>query len=375
MDLYEFQGKKLFSEYGIKVPKGTVVTDIDSIPDMPDGAVVKSQILSGGRGKAGGVKVCSSNDEVKAAVKGLLGASIKDHTVNTLLIEEKIDIKREFYFSIFLNRKHKVPSLMFSASGGMDIESVSKDQIAIVDVNPLLGIHDYMIKNLLNRFDIDVKDGISEIIKKAWKLFADKKLQLLEINPLVETGSGEVMALDSKITMDDWAIDPSIDVNKQEGGSQTEFERSLIKYGMNAVEMEGDVLVWSSGAGIAMATADCVKARGVSLRGVVDEGSFGSAPPEEEAQREAAKVQTYALTLNPKVILLNMHFQAGKTDQEAHTIRYAFDEAVKEGKVCVIARFKGRNCEQAMEVMKGSPIKSTLSFQEAIEWAVQAAKE
>ena len=112
MDLYEFQGKKLFSEYGIKVPKGTVVTDIDSIPDMPDGAVVKSQILSGGRGKAGGVKVCSNNDEVKAAVKSLLGASIKDHTVNTLLIEEKIDIKREFYFSIFLNRKHKVPSLI-----------------------------------------------------------------------------------------------------------------------------------------------------------------------------------------------------------------------------------------------------------------------
>lgn len=374
MDLYEYQGKKLFREYGIKVPNGIIISDIGT-NEFPEDGVVKVQVLTGGRGKAGGVKVCNTKAEVEDAVNTLLGADIKGHKVNTLLIEEKASIKREFYFSIFINRKNKVPSMMFSASGGMDIESVDKSQISIVDVNPLLGIHDYMIKDLLDRFDIDAKNEISDVIKKAWKLFADKKLQLLEINPLIETESGEITALDSKVTMDDWAIDPDIDVNKQEGGSQTEFERSLIKYGMNAVEMDGDVLVWSAGAGIAMATADCIKAKGISLRGVVDEGSFGSAPPDEEAQREAAKVQQTALTLKPKVILLNMHFQAGKTDQEAHTIRFAFDEAVKNGQVKVIARFKGRNCEKAMEVMKGSPIKATMSFQEAIDWTVEAAKE
>ena len=374
MDLYEFQGKKFFAEYGIKVPQGTVITSPeDTLPDMPAGGVVKTQVLTGGRGKAGGVIICNNNEEIKAAVQKLFGMDIKGHEAHQLLIEEKADIAKEFYFSIFINRAHKVPSLMFSASGGMNIESVPKDQIAIVDVNPLLGIQDYMITTLLNRFDLDCKAGIADVIRKAWKLFTDKKLQLLEINPLIETKDGEVMALDSKITMDDWAIDPSIDTKRQEGGTQTEFERKMIPYGMMAVEMDGDVIVYSSGAGVAMATADCVAARGVKLRAIVDEGSFSSAPPDEEGQRKAAEVQKNILALNPKVILINMHFQAGKTDQEAHTLRFAFDEAAKT--IPIVARFKGRNCELAMEVMKGSPIFSTMDFTEAVDWAVAKAKE
>ena len=158
MDLYEYQGKKLFNEYGIRVPNGKLISITDEIKDLPNEGVVKVQVLTGGRGKAGGVKVCNTATEVENAVKALLGFEIKGHKANAVLIENKVDIKREFYFSIFINRKNKVPSLMFSASGGMDIESVPRNQIAIVDFNPLLGIHDYMIKNLLNRFEINTKN-------------------------------------------------------------------------------------------------------------------------------------------------------------------------------------------------------------------------
>ena len=368
MDLYEYQGKRFFADYGIQTPTGTVVSSVEQVPDMPNGGVVKTQVLTGGRGKAGGVAICKNAQEVKDAVERLLGTAIKGHTAKQLLVEERVDIAHEYYMSIFINRKDKVPSLMFSDQGGMNIESVDREKIKIVDVNPLLGIYDYMIRELLSPFQIDHKDQITQINKKAYHLFKEKKLQLLEINPLVQTKDGQIIALDSKITMDDWAIDASVDVANQEGGNSTEFERELLRHGMTAVEMEGDVVVYSSGAGVAMATADCVKNRGATLRAVIDENTLPAARDDEELRQKAAAVMRRVLDLNPKVILINMHFQAGMCDLEAKTIKLAFEEAAKT--LPIIARFKGRRADEAVEVLKDTPIYVTQSFKEACDMAV-----
>ncbi|MBC5747782.1 acetate--CoA ligase family protein [Dysosmobacter sp. NSJ-60] len=368
MDLYEYQGKQFFADYGIPVPRGVVVSSVEETPDLPNGGVVKTQVLTGGRGKAGGVAVCQSSAEVQDAVHRLLGTVIKGHAARRLLVEERIEIEHEYYMSIFINRKNQVPSLMFSDQGGMNIESVAKENIKIVDINPLLGIYGYMIRELLSQFQIEHKDQITEIITKAYRLFKEKKLQLLEINPLVQTKNGEIVALDSKITMDDWAIDSSVDVAAQEGGNSTEFERELLKHGMTAVEMEGDVVVYSSGAGVAMATADCIKNRGASLRAVIDENTLPAARDDEELRNKAAAVMRRVLDLKPKVILINMHFQAGMCDLEAKTIKLAFEEAAKT--MPIIARFKGRRADEAVEVLKGTSIYVTQSFKEACDVAV-----
>ena len=190
MDLYEFQGKRFFADYGVKIPKGVVITSADELPEMPEGAVVKTQVLTGGRGKAGGVAICANSSEIQAAVEKLLGAKIKGHAAKRLLIEEKADIAREFYLSIFINRKAKTPSIMFSDQGGVNIESVPKDRISIVNVNPLIGLRGYMIKQLLAPFAIERKEEITKVIQRIYQLFTDKKLQLVEINPLVLTISG-----------------------------------------------------------------------------------------------------------------------------------------------------------------------------------------
>ena len=154
----------------------------------------------------------------------------------------------------------------------------------------------------------------------------------------------------------------------QEGGNSTEFERELLKHGMTAVEMEGDVVVYSSGAGVAMATADCIKNRGASLRAVIDENTLPAARDDEELRNKAAAVMRRVLDLKPKVILINMHFQAGMCDLEAKTIKLAFEEAAKT--MPIIARFKGRRADEAVEVLKGTSIYVTQSFKEACDVAV-----
>ena len=368
MDLYEFQGKRFFADYGVKIPKGVVITSADELPEMPEGAVVKTQVLTGGRGKAGGVAICANSSEIQAAVEKLLGAKIKGHAAKRLLIEEKADIALEFYLSIFINRKAKTPSIMFSDQGGVNIESVPKDRISIVNVNPLIGLRGYMIKRLLTPFAIERKEEITKVIQRIYQLFTDKKLQLVEINPLVLTKSGEVMALDAKVTMDDWVIDPSVDIEQQEGGGMTEFEREMLKHEVVAVEMEGDIAVYANGAGVSMATADCVKHRGARIRAVVDEGSLPAARDDQALRTESAGVMRLLLDLKPKVILMNMHFQAGMLDLEALTIKEAFGEVCKE--IPIVVRFKGRNAAEACEILKDSGMYVTQSFKEACDIAV-----
>lgn len=172
MDLYEFQGKRFFADYGVKIPKGVVITSADELPEMPEGAVVKTQVLTGGRGKAGGVAICANSSEIQAAVEKLLGAKIKGHAAKRLLIEEKADIAREFYLSIFINRKAKTPSIMFSDQGGVNIESVPKDRISIVNVNPLIGLAtpvNSSMSSMMDRAEVIDDSHVALYLKYAYK--------------------------------------------------------------------------------------------------------------------------------------------------------------------------------------------------------------
>jgi succinyl-CoA synthetase beta subunit len=360
MNLFEYQGKRLFSEYGIPVPRGVLVTDLKEVPSLSSG-VVKPQVLIGGRGKAGAIKFVDSTEQARKMVQYFLEVPVKGFKANKILIEDKVDIAKEYYFSIFVNRANKCISLMFSPAGGIDIENNSKE-ISTVDVNPLIGLREYMIKTLLSRFTYNIE--LSEVIKKAYKLFTEKKMMLLEINPLVLTSSGELMALDAKIVLDDWVVDNNIrEESAQSGGSATPFERAFAEVGANAVELDGDIAILAGGAGASMASADSLVRRGGKVRCIIDRGTMPASSPDEAVRQKIAEVERTILTLNPKVIFLNMYFQAGRMDYECATMKLAFEEAAKS--IPVVARCVGRMAKEGRLLLMPTQIRVINSYDDA----------
>lgn len=368
MNLFEYQGKRFLSDAGIKVPKSILVCSADEIPEINTTVVVKPQVQIGGRGKAGAISICNTTEEVRDTVHKFLKTPIKGHLAKKILLEDKVNIKKEYYFSIFVNRKQKVISMMFTDMGGMDIESVGEENIAFQDINPLLGLQDYMLKKLLSRFSLENPKGVAEVIKKCYTLFIDKKMQLLEINPLVLTESGEIVALDSKITLDDWAIDESIDIKNQDPGDLTPFEKKFLEYQVTAVEMDGDIVVFGGGAGASMATADSIAARGGKVRAIIDLGTLPTDSTDLEVAAYAAEAMRTLLMLNPKVVFINFYFQAGRLDYSAKTIKAAFAEVSKT--IPIVVRLKGRMSKEGLEILKDTSMYLTTSYDEGCELAL-----
>jgi len=364
MNLFEYQGKRLFAEYGIPVPRGTLVADAGQIPLLPAGGVVKPQVLTGGRGKAGAIRSVDTAEQAKELVEHFLKVPVKGHQAEKILIEDKIDIAKEYYFSIFVNRSNKCISLMFSPAGGVEIEGNDSKGISIVDINPLIGLRDYMIKTLLSRFGLYKDKELNALIRKAYNLFTEKKMMLLEINPLVVTKSGELTALDAKIVLDDWVVDDNIrEEDRQSSGSMTPFERAFAEVGASAVELDGDIAIFAGGAGASMASADSIARRGGKLRCIIDHGTMPASSEDEATRRQMAEVERLMLALNPKVIFINMFFQAGRLDYECATMKLAFEEAAKT--VPVVARCVGRMAVEGRALLASTPIRVINSYNEA----------
>lgn len=369
MNIFEYQGKSFFKQYGIRVPDGIVLDSSQDVPCFERAVVVKAQVLTGGRGKADAIRKCGNHAEVKAAVKDILEMTIKGHEVGKVLIEDAYDIEKEYYFSIFINRSKKTFSLMFTDQGGIDIESIDRGRISQVDVNPVIGMRNYMIKKLLSAYGLENDEELRDIISKAFKLFTDKKLQLLEINPLARTAEGHILALDAKVVLDDWYIDEAVKLSGSEAGGLTEFERDMAKYDVTAVEMGGDIVVLGAGAGVSMATADSLVQRGGTIRAVIDLGTLPSDSADPDLSEYAAGALKLLLKLNPKVILLNYYYQAGRLDYEAMTVSRAFGEVSKT--LPIIVRCKGRMAAEGIALLNETDIYVTDSYQDACECAIK----
>src|SRR5689334_21371394 len=215
MDLYEYQGKQLFSRFGIPVSDGEVVETAEAAREVAERlaapVMVKAQVLTGGRGKAGGVKYAADADEAEAHARAILGLDIRGHVVRTLWIESASDIEREYYFSITFDRGAKRPLFMLTTSGGVDIEEVAAndpDALARLHIDPLAGWHPWIARELCFRAGIPAgeRPQVMAIIEAAYRAFREADAMLVEINPLIVTPSGEVRALDSKFTVDDNAL-------------------------------------------------------------------------------------------------------------------------------------------------------------------------
>lgn len=289
MRLFEYEAKAAFHQVSIPLPPSGLATTPEEAEkitsDLASPVVVKAQILAGGRGKAGGIKFASTASEAKSIAADLLQMTIHDHPVHRLLIEKQLDIQQEIYLGITIDRSRRRAVVICSAMGGVDIEQVAEEhpeQISRFWVDPILGLRDFEARQVVKNagFDGRLMLQIAGILLKLWQAFIKNDAELTEINPLIVTKDGEVLAADARLNVDDNALfrHKSLAERVSAGISeQTELEQRAQKLGMTYVELEGNIGIIGNGAGLVMATMDAVKYYGGAPANFLDVGGGATA--------------------------------------------------------------------------------------------------
>ncbi|TAK71298.1 MAG: ADP-forming succinate--CoA ligase subunit beta [Actinomycetota bacterium] len=278
MDLYEYQAKDLFAKHGVPVTPGQVVTTADAAADAAAGigaaVVVKAQVKVGGRGKAGGVKLAANPDEAREKAAGILGLDIKGHVVKTLLVTLASDIETEYYVSFLLDRANRTYLAMASVEGGMEIEQLAVERpeaLARIAVDAITGVDEAKAAQIADAagFTGDVRTQVIAVLQKLWTVFVSEDATLVEVNPLVKTPDGVVLALDGKVSLDENADfrhpDHEVLIDR---GADDPLEQRAKEKGLNYVKLSGEVGIIGNGAGLVMSTLDVVAYAGEEFGGM-----------------------------------------------------------------------------------------------------------
>jgi succinyl-CoA synthetase beta subunit len=376
MNIHEYQAKEIFARFGIPVPSGRVVStagDAERVAaEIGKPVVVKAQVLVGGRGKAGGVKLAKTPAEAREKASQILGMDIKGETVRRVLVTEAVDIAREIYVSVVLDRRAQKPLIMASAEGGVEIEITAKENpqaIRRVHVDPLYGVHSFAARNLAAELagSAELARPMADIIEKLYRVYDEMDASLAEINPLVVTKDNQVIAIDAKMNFDDNALERHPDVEAmRDRDAEDPGEAKARAEGLSFVRLSGNVGCIVNGAGLAMATMDLVKEYGGQPANFLDIG--GSSRPE--------KVVT-ALTIitadkSVRSILFNIFGGITRCDDVARGLVTAFKEM--NLKLPVVVRLTGTNEAEAREILKQVPaLHSAETMDEAVKKAIQLA--
>jgi len=370
MKLLEYQAKGLFARHGIAVPKGAPWPDL---PEDVGGYVVKAQIPAGGRGKGGGIQFAEIAAEAGAAAKALSGTTVGDHVVEKVYIEERLDIARELYLSIIVDRDRGCRTIVASPDGGVEIESVPADRILKLPVDPLLGITSYNVSRVVRFLAVPAESGkaLAATVRALHDLAIGEDAELVEINPLAVTAAGAVVAADAKVVLDGRARYRHADWEKLEAPAEgTEFERAVAAAGGVAAEMdpEGDVVLVTSGAGLMMASLDALIAMGARMRCVVDMAGT----PFGEALGLVGVFQAVA-TLKPKATLISAYFHTALADNVARSMANAYAKAPLGGHL--ILRLVGRNAEEGREILEPLGFKTHGDMAESLKAVIAASRD
>jgi succinyl-CoA synthetase beta subunit len=355
LDLYEFQGKELFRRYGIPVSEGRLATTPEearsAAEELGGTVVVKAQVLTGGRGKAGGIKLASSPEAAEARAREILGMDIRGHVVRKVWIESSSDIGREYYLSITFDRGAKKPLLMFTTQGGIDIEEVAAshpEALARLHVDPLEGYHPWQGRRLVYEAavaDASEQKQIVQIIGRLYAVFTGCEAMLSEINPLIVTTGGEVRALDSKFTVDDNALFRQPDIAAMRDLEAADPLEALAREkGVTYVKLDGEVGVLGNGAGLTMSTVDVVAFAGGRAANFCDLGGGGDA----QGVVNALEV----ITGDPQVrsIFFNIFGGITRCDEVARGILQALDQL--ETRQPMVVRLDGTNAEEGRRLLQ-----------------------
>ncbi len=354
MDLFEYQGKLLFGSYGIPVSPGEAVQNVEDAVAAADRlgypVVVKAQVLTGGRGKAGGVKLANNSAEAREYATSILGLDIKGHIVGTVWMEKASDIAEEYYASFTLDRSAKAYLGMLSAQGGVEIEQVADenpDAIAKIQVDPVIGLSEEACRDWVKRAALNpaATEGAVDILMKLYKVYVDADADLVEINPLILTPEGKVHALDAKVTLDDNALFRHPDY-EQYDAIQHRDERELAahKKGLQYVGLDGSVGVIANGAGLAMSTIDIINQVGGTPANFLDIGGGAN------ADVMAGALEVIVSDTNVRSIFINIFGGITKGDEVAKGILEALTRVTIEAPIVI--RLDGTNADEGREILK-----------------------
>ncbi len=378
MNIHEFQAKEIFTRYGIPVPRGIVVaTPAEAkaaTQELGGQSVVKAQIHAGGRGKSGGVQLVHSPEEALEVAGRMLDSRLvtpqtgpQGAPVQKLLIEELADIKKELYVALTIDRGHRGPALLVSTQGGMDIEEVAANDpqdIHTEPVDPLLGLMPFQTRRLVRRLGLDqaVAGDAAKVLTALYRVFVENDCSLVEINPLIITGDGRVVALDAKINLDDDSLFRHADLKEYRDVSQEDdLEAQAADLDIAYVNLDGDVGCLVNGAGLAMATLDVTTAAGAAPANFLDVG--GGATPE----KVASAVKIILSDSKVRRVLVNIFGGILRCDVAGEGIVLAYKETGST--VPLVVRMLGTNVVEGKEILgaSGLPVVFTDTLTEAAD--------
>ncbi|PXA82517.1 ADP-forming succinate--CoA ligase subunit beta [Auritidibacter sp. NML120779] len=360
MDLYEYQARDLFEAHGVPVLAGIVAEtpeDAKVAAEKLGGVTaVKAQVKVGGRGKAGGVKVAKTPDEAYEYAQQILGMDIKGHTVHRVMIAAGADIAEEYYFSVLLDRANRTYLAMCSVEGGVEIEQLAAerpDDLARVPVSALEGITLEVAKDIATqaKFPAEQVDAVAEVLVKLWEVFDEEDATLVEVNPLVKTGDGTILALDGKVTLDDNADFRHEDHTKLvDERTENPLEAKAKAKGLNYVKLDGDVGIIGNGAGLVMSTLDVVAYAGEN-HGNVKPANFLDIGGGASAQVMADGLDVILNDDQVKSVFVNVFGGITSCDAVANGIVQALDILGDKATKPLVVRLDGNNVEAGRQIL------------------------
>jgi succinyl-CoA synthetase beta subunit len=366
LDLFEYQGKELFARWGIPVPDGRVVSTAaearQAAADLGGKVALKAQVATGGRGKAGGVKVVGTPDDAEDAASRILGMDIGGHPVDRLLVEAASQIDAEYYAAVTLDRRAGMALFMVSSRGGIDVESAGEGSMATVHVDPLLGLADFQVRDMVFGAGLDprARPDAARLLPQLYRLFVEADASLVEVNPLALTPDG-LIALDAKVSLDDSALFRHPDFASFKGGTGNPDpqEAMAAAAGLNFVKLDGDVGIIGNGAGLVMSTLDVVAQAGGAPANFLDVGGGAGA----ESLAKALEV----VVAGPAVRSVLVNIFGGIIEALGRT----------SVEVPIVVRLEGTNAPEGREILARAhhpKVRAAAGMLEAAQQAVEAAR-
>ena len=376
MKLHEYQSKRVFAQYGVPIPNGEVATtpaEARAIAEqIGKPVVIKSQVLVGGRGKAGGIKLAGTPEEAEKVAAKILGMDIKGLTVQKVLVDEAADIRSEIYLGAVLDRGARKVAIMASSEGGVEIEEVAAEtpeKIITVHVHPLLGMQGYQARQLAYGIGLPKEhvSAFTKIAQSLYRAFVDSDASLAEINPLVINGDNRLQAVDGKILLDDSALPRQKELaamRDSDEDSPTETEAREV--GISYIDLDGEIGCMVNGAGLSMATMDIIKRYGGSPANFLDIGGGAG------ADKVLAALRIILRDARVKAVLINIFGGITRCDEVANGIVEAINSLNVE--VPIVVRMVGVNEDEGRQILADSNLPSANQLSEAVQMAVAAAK-
>jgi succinyl-CoA synthetase beta subunit len=378
MKLHEYQAKEIFAEAGIPVPESQLADSVegvlDAVSEIGYPAAIKAQVHVGGRGKAGGIKIATSEDEAREAAEAILGMDLKGYTVNEVLVEQGVDFVDEYYVGVTMDRGEGKPVAMVSTKGGVDIEQVAEEDpeaIAQEHIDPAFGLHPYQARKVVYDAGVPAEYArdVTSILSKLYDLYTANDASDIEVNPVMITSDDDVIAADAVMNIDEDALFRHPDLAEMEKDAyQNDLERKAGEYGFDYVRLSGNTGIIGNGAGLVMTTLDLVDYYGGTPANFLDIG--GGA----KAERVTKALDMVFSDENVDSVVFNIFGGITRGDEVAKGINEAleqFDEIPKP----VVVRLAGTNAKEGMEILNTDLVQVESTLESAVQRAVKNAEE